>query len=311
MAVPTITSVSPNRIYTGGQMITVSGTGFRTRYAIDPATPHPWPNPLPTVAVTVGGRAARKVVVSSSTSLTCITSSHDPGAVTVTVQNLDSMGVAIVGETLTRSGLLTFVRVDLTIKDDLARIIEALVTELSRQVIANVSVTTSVDYGSDPNAVSFAGIDLAALPALCLSGPEGDRNRFYSELRPTVENVGVFSRRTTFETQDLQFRLLGLDNSSVRGLNLHGLVTKFFQRNNNLVVSRDPSDTSKGEVSYELEGGPFTTTSVNNASDLRAFSGPITIKGYQFEDVAGVPGQLVIEQTTEADDIDVVGVSFS
>ena len=290
-------------------MITVSGTGFRTRYTVDPTTPHPWPDPKPTVVVTVGGRPATRVVVGSATSLTCVASSHDPGAVTVTVQNLDSSGVAIAGETVTRSGLLTFARVDLTIKDDIVRIVEALVAELKRQVIANVSITTSVDYDSDPDAARFAGVDLADLPALCLSGPEGNRDRFYAELRPTAESGGVFSRRTTFETQDPTFRLLGLDNNSVRALNLYGLVTKFFQRNNNLVVVRDPDDTTKGEVSYELEGGPFVSTSVNNDNDLRAFSGPVTIKGYQFEDVAGSPGQLVVERTVEADDIHVVGVS--
>jgi hypothetical protein len=231
----------------------------------------------------------------------------------VTVQNLDVAGAPIPGEVVEASGLLSFARVDLAIKDDILRIVEVLVTELKRQVIENVSVTTSVDFDSDPDAVRFLGIDFAHLPALCLSGPEGARDRFYNAfLRPTIQDgTGIYNRRTTFETEDLVFRLLVLDNSGVRLLNLHALVTKFFKSNNNLVVDRDSADATKGTVSYELEGGPFVTTSVNNDSDLRAFSGSVTVRGYQFEDVTGFPDQLVVERTAEVDDFDVIAVPFS
>lgn len=293
-------------------MVTITGTGFQTRYPIDPNTPHPWPTPEPTVTVSFDGRQASRVVVLSSTSLTCLAPSHNHGASVVTVQNLDVDGAAIPGEVVSRSGLLTFARVDLTIKDDLVRIVEALVVELQRQVIENVSTTVSVDYDSDPDAVSFAGVDLAKLPAIAITGPESIRDRFYDgDPRPTTtNNNGQYERRATFETQDLQFRLVCLDDKTVRSLNLHALVTKFFNSNNYIVVQRDPTDASKGSVRYELEGGPFVTTSVNNSNDIRAFTGTVVVKGYQFEDAAGFPEQLIAERSEEAIDVRASTVLF-
>src|SRR5687767_11909854 len=104
MAVPTITAVSPSVIYTGGQMIAVTGTNFRTAYP-PPDVDGPLPVPPPTVQVLIGTSAARKVVVSSTTTLTCITPPVEPGAVTVTVKNLDAAGNPIAGETVSATNL--------------------------------------------------------------------------------------------------------------------------------------------------------------------------------------------------------------
>jgi|WetSurMetagenome_2_1015567.scaffolds.fasta_scaffold143382_1 hypothetical protein len=312
VAVPTITGVSPSPIYTGGQLIAITGTGFRTRYPTPPETPHPWPTPRPTVAVLVDGRAANRVLVESSSRLTCVVPSHAPGSCVLTIKNLDSDGVPISGEQVSASNLLTFERVDLTLKTDLARVIEALETELKNQVIDNVSFTTSVDYDSDPDVTVFAGVDMAAVPALCLSGPEDVWDRPYNtSLQPTAFDSGQYERRTTFAPQDLVFRLLCLDDSGLRSINLVALVTQFFKSNNYLYLDRDPSDLTKGQVCYELEGGPFVGTSVNNDNDIRAFSGPVTIKGFQFEDVAGFPKQTVVERTVDAESFNVVGVAVS
>lgn len=302
--IPTITNISPSRIFTGGQLITITGTGFQTMYPIDPATPHPWPMPAPTVSVTVAGRPAIRVRVWSATKITCLTVSADPGAATVVVRNLDANGAPISGETVSVSNLLTFARVDLTTSSDLTRLIDVLVRELKRQVIENVVFHVSVDFDNDPDALEFAGVDLAKLPAFTLSGPVQQRNRFYGELRPVGQEAdGTFSRRSSFETQDLVFNFKVFDKHTARGLNLQALVTQFFRTNNYLSVDRDPSDASKGTVRYELEASEPEDSSVNGTNDLRLFTGTITVRGFQFEDVAGFPTQALAESTDAADDI--------
>ena len=201
MDAPTFTSVSPSVLYTGGQLITITGTNFQTRYPIDPSTPHPWPAPTPSMSVLIDGVPTTKVSV-TSTSISCLVSrSHAPGVSSITLTNLDASGNPRPGETTTIPNALTFARADLTVDSDLSVVTMALVTEIKNQVIQNVSLTTSVDYSSDPNSVVFAGVDIAKLPAVCVSGPSVVRNRFY-DLTPRFELQepdGSFSRRTTFE----------------------------------------------------------------------------------------------------------------
>jgi hypothetical protein len=302
--IPTISYISPNRIYTGGQLITINGTGFQTAYPIDPATPHPWPTPAPTVSVTVNGRPAIRVKVWSSTKVTCLAPSGDHGATTVQIKNLQANGTPIVGEVVSSMTTLTYVRVDLTQTSDLSRVIDALVSELKRQVIDNVSILQSVDFDEvDPAEVSFVGVDVTKLPALALTGPTLQKNKFYNDLRPVnAEGDGTFSRRSTLVTYDLGFRLTGLDNHTRRSLNLQALVTQFFKTNNYLSVPRDTSDLSKGFVRYELESDGMDNTAINSSNDLRIFMGSVTVIGFQFEDVAGFSSQSVAETTSAADD---------
>ena len=301
---PTITNISPSRIFTGGQLITITGTGFQTAYAIDPATPHPWPTPDPTVSVIVAGRAATRIKVWSATKITCLTASADSGAAVVVVSNLAADGTPISRETVSVSNLLTFARVDLSTCADLARLVDALVVELKRQVIENVIFHVSVDFDSDPDALEFSGVDLAKLPAVTLAGPIPQRNRFYGDLRPTVQGSdGTFSRRSSFETQDLAFQVKVFDKHTRRSLNLQALVTQFFRTNNYLVVDRDPADSSKGSVRYELDASEFEDASVNGTNDLRLFSGTLTVRGFQFEDVAGFATQAMAETSVEVSDI--------
>jgi hypothetical protein len=302
--IPTITSASPASVFTGGQLITITGTNFQTKYVIDPATPHPWPTPSPTVSVLVGGLPVRKVVSVTDTTITCRTGPRDPGVANVTVQNLNLDGTPIPGEVVTKTAAVTFARVDLAVESDLSTIVDALVNELRRQVIKNVSTTTAVDFASDPDAVQFAGVDRASLPALCLTGPNSVRDRFY-DTTPDFQgqdDQGYF-KRVTAETEDLVFQLLILDNHGGRSFNLVDLTTQFFKNNIYLYVPIDSTNLSLGTVRYELESTPFASTSVNNINDLKSFIATVTVKGYQFVDVAGRPGQSILERTAAVDDI--------
>ncbi len=73
-AAPGITSVTPNiGSYLGGTPVTIAGSGLFAGATVD-----------------FGGSACTGVVVSSATSLSCSTTAHDPGLVTVTINNPNS-----------------------------------------------------------------------------------------------------------------------------------------------------------------------------------------------------------------------------
>lgn len=306
MAVPTLASCSPTVIYTGGQLVTLTGTGFRVPPFPGPSTA-PLPAPLPSVSVTIGGVAATDVAVYSSTSLSCVAAPHDESAVSIVVQNLDAAGVAISGETVTAAGLLTYKRAALTDEADFTRLTRALLRELKRQTIDNVVLTVATDYDSTPGGSSFNIAEFASLPALIVNGPISiDDDRLYDdELRPVrATGATTWERRRTFKTVDVSYRIFGLDDKMVRAHNLLTLVLQFFHLNTTLTLDRDPADLSKGRVAYELTtSGDFSFTTQPNASDLRSFSGTVIVRGFQIEDVAGFPSQMVRERGTQADDI--------
>ena len=71
---PTVTSASPNAgALAGATAITITGTGF-----------------LNGATVSLGGSPCNSVIVASSTQITCITTAHAAGAVTITVTNADT-----------------------------------------------------------------------------------------------------------------------------------------------------------------------------------------------------------------------------
>jgi hypothetical protein len=238
--------------------------------------------------------------------------SGDAGVAAVQVKNLAQDGSPISGEVASSSSLLTYTRVDLATSSDLARVVEALVLELRRQVIDNVSHLQSVDFdAADPDVTAFVGIDIARLPALALTGPSLVKNRFYAELRPEhQEDDGSFSRRSSLATYDLVFKLVGIDNHTRRSFNLQALTLQFFNKNSSLRLQRDPTDSSNGFIDYELEADTMDNTSINTSSDLRLFTGTVTIIGFQFEDLAGMSKQAVVETTAAVDDFNVVGTGI-
>lgn len=306
MAVPTIASCSPSVIYTGGQFVTLTGTNFRVPPFPGPSTA-PLPPPAPSVSVTIGGVPATAVAVYSATSLSCVAAAHDEGAVSIVVQNLDSAGAPIAGETATASGLLTYKRAALTDESDFTRLTRALLRELKRQVVDNVVLTVATDYDSTPGGSAFNIAEFASLPALVVNGPISiDDDRPYDDILRPIQATGPTSweRRRTFKTVDVSYRVVGLDDKMVRAHNLLTLVLQFFHLNTTLRLDRDPADLSKGHVDYELTtSGDFSFTTQPNTSDLRSFSGTVIIRGFQIEDIAGFPTQMVRERGTQADDI--------
>lgn len=312
MSVPTITSVTPSTVFAGGQLITIVGTNFRLPYPPPGAFVGPLPVPPPTMAITIGGQAATRVVVRSATEVTCFTPKGKPGKtsapnppVAVQVQNLDVTGAPIGGEVATMAAAISFVRVDLSIDDDFTRLVRALLNLLKDQVIENVTKQTSVDYGDNAGSPSFDITNVGALPALVVAGPTVKEDNFYDlERRPEVSVMGGYQTRLSWLTTDLVFKIYGFDNNEARALNLFALTNKVLSFETFLTMDRDPADLSKGTVSYEMAWQGFQFQDLANTSDVRSFSGELIVRGYQFEDATGFPNR-VVESGGTAEDIEI------
>jgi len=68
----------------------------------------------------------------------------------------------------------------------------------------------------------------------------------------------------------------------------------------------DPANPAAGRVRYELDltpGGDLKVTSQPNESNVRSFSGAFVIRGFDLEDLAGVPDDAVIERGVTVEDV--------
>lgn len=297
MAIPTISSVAPATVWTGGQMVTVTGTNFRL-----PSVPGPsstkLPPPNPSVKVTAGGVDATNVRVLSATQLTCIVGAHDPGSVSLTVQNLDDNGAAIPGEAATRANAFTYARPDLAAKGDFDRLNRAFLRLLRQQVIDNVTQWVSTDYGED----GFDVATLGDLPALAVAGPQIDWATAVYQTKRRME-VGGYPA-TTYQTRrapikaDVVYELFGFTDNQQHVTALEPLMLQFFDRNPDIYLPRDPADASKGQNKYQMLipfGESIRSTTVANSSNIRAFQVSCRIRGFGIESIAGFPDENLIE----------------
>jgi hypothetical protein len=306
MAAPTITSLEPASGPTGGlTLVEVTGSGFR----MPPAPPASGPTspPRPTVEVLVGGRRAADVRVRAPDRLSFLSPAHDADAADVVVRNLDDDGVPIAGEEATLAGGYTFVAPRLAVESDLTRLVRTLLRELKRQVHPNVSLTVQTDFDAETGDELHL-TELASMPGLVLVGPELAENRFYSlNSAPEVPaGDGTALRRRVPYTVDLGFTLIGVADHTTELLNLMAAAQLFFHRNKYLEMDRDPANPLAGRVRYEIDftpDGDLRVTSQPNESNVRSFSGSFVIRGFDLEDLAGVPGDAVIERTAPVDDI--------
>ena len=309
MAVPTLTACSPATVFTGGQLVTLTGTGFQVAYPA-PNTNGPTPDPLPTVAITFNSKAAKKVRVLSSVSLTCIAPPGSEGAASVNLKNLDTLGAPIAGEAVTSVVVATYARADLSVQDDLERVVREFLQLLKREVIPNVTQTVSADYTDSAGKLEFDITDIASLPCVSVTGPMLKRNKFYGEASEIEQRGTSFVQRRYLRTSDLVFKVSGYDNLTARLLRLQSLLTKVLELNTFFEVPRDASDPSKGSVFYELDADDFGWSTSPNNSDVRGFSGEVTVRGFTFEDVAGFADSQVATKGDQAGTITVTATKF-
>ena len=82
------------------------------------------------------------------------------------------------------------------------------------------------------------------------------------------------------------------------------VVQQFFNKNLTLSMDRDPANLSAGQVTYEMQisqGGDMAVVDGPNNSNIRAFSGRFEIRGFDFEDLAGFPGDRIVSRTAQLD----------
>lgn len=292
MSVPTISGISPIAGHTGGRtLVQIDGSGFRPQ---TPQTPVRGitPQAPPSVEVLFGSTPALEVLVLSDAVLYATTPISDPGAVNVTVRNIDDAGTPLAGETVTRVKAYTFLRPDITIKTDLVRCVETFVIELKRQILPNVNWPAAVDYDDttgDERSIS----KLANVPALIIADVTLRENDFYATRdNVEVENAdGTTTEQRPPTTVDIVVILVGVSDNSSELLNLSAATKSFFRKNAYLMMRRDAADASKGSVQYDLtahESPDVKLTITANVSDMRHFVMTCAILGFDIEGMQGL-----------------------
>jgi len=317
MAVPTITDVSPPSVPTGGKtLIEITGTNFKVP-TLPPATSEPAADPIPTVEILFGTSYGTEVAVVSATRLFVLVpkspitvdkaNNYGEGTVDVTLRNLDDNGDPIVGEEVILSDGLTYSRAQLATQSDFARIIRAIIHEFKLQTIPNVSVSTHTEFDGDTGDLLNI-TELAELPGIALIGPDLVENRFYSQNQPPIEAglaAGEYLKRRVGYTVDMEFGIVGVSDLKMELLNLMAAVYSYFERNKYIEFARDPSDSSKGTVQYEIDlmpDGDLKAIETPNDSNIRAFSGRFVIRGFDMQDLTGFPDDQVIGKTASTND---------
>jgi hypothetical protein len=306
MPILSIASVTPSSGPTAGSLLVeILGSGFQL--AALPQTAGPPALPSPAVGVLVGGQAVRDVRIFSGDRLTCIIPPGDAGPADVVVQNLDAAGSVIPGEQAIAPGAFTYVRQALTVEVDLTRLVRSLLQEFKRQALDNVVLTVHTDFDASVGAELHLA-QIAQLPALVLVGPELTEDRFFSlnQLPEIVTGPGQFAQRRVPYTVDLGFTVIGVSDHTTELLNLMAATQLFFHRNPYLELDRDPEAPDAGRVRYELDiarDGDLKVTSQPNESNVRSFSGRFVVRGFDLEDLAGVPGESIVTRGVVATNV--------
>ena len=278
MAVPTLTGIAPATGPTaGGDVVRLTGTGFAAQ-----------------VAVLFGVVPADVLSVRDEAGVALAdvrTPPHADAIVDVTLRNLDAAGVPVPGEEVTLVGAYRFLRPRIVAESDLTRLVRTLLRELKRQIIANVSMTVSVDY-DDTTIDGLSVIAISQLPSLVLSGPRVAENRFFSTNEPHEDVVPGASgpelmRRRPPYTVDLAFTLTAASDRTVELLNLMAAVATFLNRNRWVEMPRDPDDPDAGTARWEMDPEGDFQTRLDGPDDVRVFSCGFVVRGFDVDE--GLP----------------------
>lgn len=281
MAVPTITSVTPSAgPAAGGDLVRVTGTDFAAAIAV-------LFNGVPATVESLRDEAGASIA-------DVRTPAHADGSVDVTVRNLDGGGVPVPGEEATLAAAYRFLRARIAEESNLTRIVRELLQRLKRDVLDATSISVSVDY--DDTVIDGVNVVAPAqLPAVVLSGPRIDENRFFSSNVPHEDAVAgsagpeLLRRRPPF-TVDLEFTITGASNRTVELLNLMAAVATFLNRTRWLELPRDPDDATKGSVRWEMDPQGEYRTRLDGPDDVRAFTCGFVVRGFDIDE--GLPLDL-------------------
>lgn len=217
------------------------------------------------------------------------------GAVDVTVENIDSAGVPIPGETVTVTKAYKPLRPNLSIKSHLSEVIDTLMGELRRQVVRDVSWTTQMDYDEETGDLTIGF--LARTPALVIAGLQAPRNRQHAVNQQEEVNLNDPATEGDFvvlrppQVVDLVGTLVGVSDDPDEVANLAQASVVFFQKNTTLEVLRDPSDPSQGVIEYDLRSSvedELNFTPIGNNTDLTFFTTDVRVIGVRLQSMPGI-----------------------
>lgn len=278
MAVPTITALTPTSgPSSGGDLVRVTGSDFAARIEVLFGA-------VPATVVSVRDEAGVGVA-------NVLTPPHEDATVDVNVRNLDDDGVPVPGEEAMLAGAYRFLRAQLTRESDLTRLVRTLLRKLKSEVLESTRISVSVDY-DDTVIDGVSVIALAKLPAVVLSGPTVDENRFFSTNVPHEEAIAgasgpeLLRRRPPF-TVDLEFTITAASDRTVELLNLMAAIATFLNRTRWIAMDRDPEDAGKGSVRWEMDPQGEFRTRLDGPDDVRAFSCGFVVRGFDIDE--GLP----------------------
>lgn len=314
MAVPTITSVTPNTgPPTGGQLIEIIGTNFRPQ-TTPVLTAGPTPAAPPSVRVLIGGVEVEKLIIVSETRLLAVTPNVKMPVVNlvtqgistldVTVENIDDAGVLIPGETVTLSPGYEYRRPDISTANEspLTNFVRQLLQTLKSETVPNVVHSVHTDYDNGPFVA--ATVEPAQVPAVVLIGPELEPNSFYTdnELNSVELVPGQTMRQRRALYFDLSFDLVVITQHDMALLNLIHLISVVIDRNSSFKFEcPDPLEDIELEIFWET--GLSVTKQTNQLnSNVRTARGTFRVVGFPFSTISGSVNdavQDVVAQVTE------------
>ena len=301
MAVPTLTGITPTSGPTaGGDLVRISGTGLAAQ-----------------VVVLFDGLAGEVLGIRDEAGASVAdvrTPPHAEGTVDVVLRNLDDTGEPVPGEEATLSGAYRFLRPRIVAESDLTRLVRTLLRELKRQVLANVSMTVSVDY-DDTTVDGMNVVAISKLPSLVLSGPRVAEDRFFSTNEPHEDVVAGAAgpelvRRRPPYTVDLVFTLTAASDRTVELLNLMAAVATFLNRNRWVEMPRDPAEPAAGVARWEMDPDGDFQTRLDGPDDVRAFTCGLVVRGFDLDE--GLPldvGRAVVETELQTEALPSGGAS--
>jgi len=274
MPAPTISTVSPSSGLTRGRTyVLITGTNFPVQEVGE--------GDEDKVLVKFGTDEALNVQVQSATRIVCQSPSHDPGVVSVSVQNIDTE------QTATKASAFTYGRPNLTAPSHLQEVIEAVVRIFRREVIEDVSRLSHSEY--DPNTSDTKSIPQhASLPCITLNGPLSGPKDAWTE---TQESTSItydaggdpvsFEKRRAPTRCNLVFELTIGARFDVELFSLVHHTTETLTVTPKLAVLTQSGTTLEYDWDLIEE---FDLPSKANDSDVREASCRFVVQGVLFED---------------------------
>jgi len=287
MAVPTISSISPNSGRTSGRnIVKIVGTNFRVAPA-PPPTGYLGGEAQQTVSVKFEGvRSEWAEAASSTLALARVPAwagayTNIPLTLDVRLANLDNAGAEIVGENVTKVDAYTILRPSLVEESTIQKVCREVIAVFRRHLLENTHITMSRDFDDDPASLQRV---LAEVPVVYLVGPATPPNRLrhLHQIEPVETVPTEFIRNEAPVAVDLNFQIRAFAQGMDHMLSLQQELILLFRDAPYLNVA--------GQIPLEFRmpfSGYPTTITIPGLSDLYSIYAQMTIFGVQLDSASG------------------------